>query len=56
MKVIFLLTGFFLISNVLVTRAQTIEGWIENNEKVPLEKIYLHLDAEQTIATDSNPQ
>jgi len=53
MKVIFLLTGFFLISNVLVTRAQTIEGWIENNEKVPLEKIYLHLDAEHYFQNDT---
>ena len=35
------------------TSAQNIENWIETNEKVPVEKIYLHLDAEHYFQSDT---
>ncbi len=33
--------------------AQNIESWIDSNEKVPVEKIYLHLDAEYYFQNDT---
>jgi hypothetical protein len=43
-KIIIFIPFMFLCISGL--KAQNIEGWIETNEKLPVEKIYLHTDRE----------
>ncbi len=50
-KLKLLIVSFILCS--VFTSAQNIDNWIETNEKVPVEKIYLHLDAEHYFQNDT---
>lgn len=36
-----------------ILTAQTIESWMEQNEKIPAEKIYIHTDTENYFHTDT---
>ena len=44
---------FLLLFILIELNAQNIERWIDSNEKVPVEKIYLHLDAEYYFQNDT---
>lgn len=50
-ETITLLFSFMFI--FLTGKAQNIESWIEENEKVPVEKIYIHTDAEYYFQGDT---
>ncbi|GAB1453382.1 hypothetical protein MASR2M47_34380 [Draconibacterium sp.] len=43
----------FLCLTSLFSQAQTIENWIVDNEKFPVEKIYIHTDAENYFTGDT---
>lgn len=53
MKIKFLLICISLVFSISSLNAQKIETWIDANEKVPVEKIYLHLDAEYYFQSDT---
>lgn len=43
----------FLFSNSIFTNAQDIDKWVETNNKLPVEKIYLHTDREFYFTGDT---
>ena len=52
LRLLILSISFFAESIVLLN-AQTIESWIATNEKNPVEKIYIHTDAENYFTGDT---
>ncbi|MFA7489468.1 MAG: TonB-dependent receptor plug domain-containing protein [Mariniphaga sp.] len=56
MKRKYMMITFFLFLSLmtsLVAKAQDIEGWMEANEKVPVEKLYLHTDREYYFSDET---
>lgn len=53
MKIKLILSFIVLFVVITVSKAQDIENWIDKNEKVPVEKIYLHLDSEHYFQSDT---
>ena len=48
-----ILSIIFLAGSIIILDAQTIESWITANEKNPVEKIYIHTDAENYFTGDT---